>query len=49
MWMYHFYNQINPPSLEEIANARPIEKLWYFASMEIAMEDEQERLEAIGF
>lgn len=47
--MYHFYNQKNPPNLEEIANAKAIERIWYFASMEIAEEDERERLEAMGF
>ena len=47
--MYHFYNQKRPPSLVEIANAEPIERIFYYASMEIQQEDDTERLRAGGF
>lgn len=47
--MYHFYNQKNPLSIEGIANSKPIERVFYYASMEISEEDEEERLRANGF
>lgn len=37
--MYHFYNKKRPPTLEEIANARPLERVFYVASMEVEKED----------
>lgn len=46
--MYHYYNQKQPPSLEEIANAPMLERLFYFASMEIDLEEQNERLRAMA-
>lgn len=47
--MYHYYIQKNPPDILELANCKPIERYFYFASMEIAKEEERERLKAYGF
>lgn len=47
--MYHFYNIKQPPTLIEIANSKPLEKLFYYASMYVEREDEVERLKANGF
>lgn len=47
--MYHFYNQKRPPSSEEIANTSPIARVFYYASMEVAEEDNLERLRTYGF
>ena len=46
--MYHYYIQKSPPTPIELANCKPIEKCFYFASMEVEKEDEQKRLEAYG-
>lgn len=42
--MYHFYNMKQSPSLVEIANSTPLEKLFYKASMEIEIEEGQQRM-----
>lgn len=46
--MYHYYIQKRPPSPEELANCRPVEKYFYFASMELARKEERKRLETYG-
>lgn len=47
--MYHYYNQKQPPTLIEIANAKPLERLFYYASMYVQIEENNERLGANGF
>ena len=45
--MYHYYIQKSPPDPTELANCRPIERLFYLASMQVEIEDENKRLENV--
>lgn len=47
--LLHYYNQKNPPSLDEIINAPPLEQYFYWSSMAVDLEDKKEGTEALSF
>lgn len=47
--MYHYYLQKCPPSLIEIANSKPIERIFYYASMQTEMDEQKKGLESMRF